>query len=489
MRIRALLGFALVLAVAAEEGRPVRVELADGEVLRGRLLEGECSDEALVIQDIRTGAKQEIPWDRIEPRLAKQFRVELGFEVGEAEDELGVDAVEIVNRAGSVFRGKLLNAESASKDGEYRLKTSKGPCHVPVSDVLRGPTAMRIGALDVYTPSELYDLRLQSHPPADAEGHFLMAEFARKIGALEQSLAHYRKVLEIPESKYSAETVQRCVERIEKLLGQKEAMSALRDIREAVSVGSFAKAAKLLEEFKAKYTDEDLQKEATELEADARKRRNDYFIGQVQRSLFDAVRDALERKAKEKDSKDKPLSLRDAMQYASGPATQQNSASFEAVQAVAQKLGIAPEEVSEFWKQRNARILHKAFYRTGTFIVIPNLKDALQRAPKPKPPSGRTQGKAPPRPPAPHPQLTPDQWWKELREAKRSTELRDFLYAFWAEKSGMVETIEPKDESCATCNGNGYVMLTHYGAEGSVPYADRCSTCHMATFQRVVRFR
>jgi len=494
MRIHALFGLLLCCGLLAEEGRPVKVELTDGQILRGRLLESECTDDALVLQDIRSGARQEVPWDRIDPRIARELRVQLAFEVAEDDQLLMTDAVEVVNRAGIAFTGKLLNAESATKDGEYRLKTSRGPRNVPVGDVVKGPTAMRVSALEVFTPVELYAMRLAQGAPADADGHFTMAEFARKVGALEQARDHYKQAIEIPGCRQSAESLQRSLARVEKLLGQKEAFEALRGIREAVSLNSFPKAAKLLEEFRAKYTDEDLLKEAGEIEEDAKARRTDYYVQRVARAFLDAVKDAVEKKGREKDQKDKPLTLRDAMQYASGPVASQNTASYDALGVVAQKLGLTREETFEFWNKRNKRILYRAFYGTGTFLIVPNLKDALQRAPKAKPPQGGGGGRGgggrgPVQMPRPHAQITPDQWWKELRDARRTSDIRDFLFAYWADKGGMVETIEPKDDTCSVCNGNGYVMLTHNSPEGTIPYADRCSHCHMATFLRVVRFR
>ncbi|MGH7161961.1 MAG: hypothetical protein ACREID_00650, partial [Planctomycetota bacterium] len=93
--------------------------------------------------------------------------------------------------------------------------------------------------------------------------------------------------------------------------------------------------------------------------------------------------------------------------------------------------------------------------------------------------------------PKPHPAKSPDEWWKGMREAKKLTDLRDFLFAWWVEKSGMFlpdDVFPPKDDPCPVCNGKGYTESIVTTADGAAPFYDRCSNCHMATFWRVVKF-
>ena len=152
---------------------------------------------------------------------------------------------------------------------------------------------------------------------------------------------------------------------------------------------------------------------------------------------------------------------------------------------IGEKLSIDPNEVLEFWKFRNKRPIYKAFYRGGTFIVVENLQDALAKAPKLASQKGKTQIK----PPKPHPVKTPDGWWNGMHKARKYTMTRDWLYAWWAEKSGMVELIDPKEELCQTCTGKGYTVGTHTTSQGTIPFFDRCPACHMAKKFRVVRFK
>jgi len=118
--------------------------------------------------------------------------------------------------------------------------------------------------------------------------------------------------------------------------------------------------------------------------------------------------------------------------------------------------------------------------------VIDNLEDALAKAPKaPKPGKGK-EAVVLPKPSKP---MTPDEWWTTKIEQRKYMDLRDWLFAWWVEKAGMCEVMEPKDETCTTCFGKGYTQMMVTTPQGSVPFFNRCQTCYMAKFFRVVRFR
>ncbi|MEM8884149.1 MAG: hypothetical protein AAGD14_08785, partial [Planctomycetota bacterium] len=179
------------------------------------------------------------------------------------------------------------------------------------------------------------------------------------------------------------------------------------------------------------------------------------------------------------------LTIQDAMRFAAGELGSDESASRIAVEAVAKRYKLEPDEVVELWKKRPMRGPRKAFFRDGTFIVTEGLEDAMSRAPRPRTP----KGKKPQKQPKPTPPMTQDNWWKFKRESKKWSELRDFLFAHWVEKSGAVEVLPPKFDTCPTCAGKGYVIQSLSTQTGTVVYPNRCQTCYMATKFRIVRFR
>ncbi len=484
-----ILGLAILLPpralgadeVEPEEARPVIVQLQDGSRIVGRLVLEECSDTSLVLREMRTNAKRTIAWEDVLPEMATQLRIQLGFEVAEASGGLRMEGHSIKNRAGITFVGLLTNEGTAEGDGEYVLKTADGERRIRLEDVREGPEAVEVDALTVYTPRELYDRRVKEAKPESAEDHFKLAEFSRLIGALDQSKAHYEAVIALGDPKYPQAQMERLLARVLKRLGSREIDSELAEIKRAIVYNNFDRASELIATFKGKYPDdEDLQKEAVDREQELTEKRADYYKRMVPRYLLNKVRDLLAKKAREDE-----LTLRQAQQYAGGEPSAENGVSNAAIKEVAERLGITPEDLLKYWNDRSKGTPNKAFYRDGTFIVADNLKDALAEAPKIK----NDKNNKGPKPPKPTPPKTPDKWWEGKREGRKYSDLRDWLYAWWAEKSGMVELMEPKEENCPTCVGKGYTQTVHTTPQGSVPFFNRCQNCHMAKVWRVVRFK
>lgn len=494
MRARVVL-LALVLLGAAgaqEEPKYVKVELNDGTSVVGRVVEEECTDDFLVVRQVRGDTKTTIPWEQIKEQQAHELRVEYGFEVKEAaQGALSMQGHEIRNHAGVTFKGLWLNEKTARAEGVFVLKTADGERRIPAGDVKAGPEPCELSQLEVYTPKELYDRkaaelsaqRSGENQALTAEDHYQLAEYALLIDALEEAKLHYEKAIELNDPKYTREKLERRITQVQRLLGQSEAREALKLIRRAIFERRFDKAATLLAAFKEKYAaDPSLAKSATDLEEKSKGERDDYYVGMVPSRLRDAVKDLLEKKVKET----KDLTLSAAQEYAAGEASSDKSVSHEAVAKVAADLGLTPVDVLKFWDGRKRVNVYKAFYRDGTFLVLDNIEDALAKAPKPpKPQAGQTAPKVPP----PTKPMTADEWWKGKLATKKYTDIRDWLFAYWADEAKMCEPIAPKDEPCKTCFGKGYTQTSYTTPQGTVPYYNRCQTCYMAKFERVVRFK
>jgi len=487
MTMMRVLGLLLLLAAAlpaAPGGKYVTVELENGQKIPAKVLEEECTDEVLVVRQIRPPKKMTIPWAEVKEEQRHTLRIELGFEAAEsAPTALMMEATRIKNRVGNVFTGLLMNADTARKDGVYILKTSEGERRIRVTDVLTGPETVTVSKLEVYTPSELYEMRIKEHPPETAEDHYLVAEFCFSIDALEEAKLHYQKALELNDPKYSAEKLERNLARVQRLLDQSEARAALKEIKRLIVYNRFDKAAEAIAAFKEKYAaEQDLVDDAESLAQECAKEKDAYYTAQVHRLVRDLVKDLLEKKIKD----EKELTLRDAQRYAGSDVTAEDGVSRQAIDQIASKLEIPADDVYRYWTERPKRNTYKAFYRDGTFIILDNLEDALSKAPKP--PSNKG-GKAGPTPPKPTPQMKPDDWWELKKKAHKYSDLRDWLFAFWAEKSQMCELLEPKDEMCPTCNGKGYTQTMIPTPQGTIPFFNRCQTCYMAKEFRIVQFK
>ena len=471
---------AAVLASPSDFSKPVIVYLKSGKRIVGYIQENECTDGKLVIRELLSKAKRVINWSEIKNKQAHDLRIKLGFEVEVSKGGLVIQGHEIITKSGALFRGLLLNAKTAQRDGMYILKRFDGDRRIRLEDVREGPTEVTINALEVYKPLELYEQELKKKTPETAEDHFRLAEFAAVMGALEPAKMHYTKVLELKDRKYPEALVNRLLARIEARLANQGAEDAQREIKKLTWQKKFGKAGQLIAKFKEQYKDdEDLLKAFAKLDAELKERRQSHFTSIVPIRLRKSIKDLLAKKVREKE-----LSLRMATNYAGGEASDENSVTNGVLILIGQKLALDPDEVLDFWKLRNKRPIHKGFYRDGTFVIIENLQDALAKAPKA--PSGKGNQSKPPKP---HAVKKPDGWWEGKLKARKYTQARDWLYAWWAEKSGMVELMDPKTELCPRCQGKGYTANTAQGTQGAIVYFDRCQTCYMAKKFRVVRFR
>jgi tetratricopeptide (TPR) repeat protein len=503
MRMRTLLVLLLAAAVLAGpgRGRPRVVHLKDGTKVIGRIVEDECTEDVLVLRDIRTRAKRKVPWSDIKPELAQALKVQLGFAVASPGEASAIQGVRIVNRAGSAFQGLLTNAKTAERDGYYLLKTSDGERRIRLRDVKSGPDPVQLDPLDVYTPQEAYEEALKEKKPETAEDHFRLAELARMYGALDAAKHHLEMVLAVDDGedpKYQKDKIQRQLDHVNKLLADKGALDELLQIRKSIVYKRYKQAAEAIRAFREKHEGKEVLLEtATRLEEELKKKRSKHFIDQVPRLLRNTIKELLLTKVKEKG-----ITLRQAQQYAIpqgrrreflkgvrggglNDPTIETSASADALTIVSEKLGITPDEAEAFWDKRPKRSWHSAFYRDGTFIVVEELEDALAKAPKIK----FKKGSKKPKLPKPKKQKTPEGWWEGKIKQRKFSDLRDWLYAWWAEKSGLCEVLEPKLEICPTCHGKGYLPKIMTTSEGSIPWYDRCPTCHMAKHLRVVRFK
>jgi hypothetical protein len=484
MKLRLLLLVLLAAVALAQDARPRVILLADGSQIFGVVLKAECTDAAVVIRDRRSGGKRTVAWDQLEAKTARELRIDLGFETADVADSLRVQGHEIRTRAAKVFVGLLLNEKTALQDGFYHVKTSERDYKIPVRDVPDPPEAIELSADQVYTPTELYDRKVAEAPPTTAVDHFRIADYARKVGALGPAKRHYEKVLAFGDTRYPVEKIRRYLELVNTLLGQQEAREELRRIKQAFVFNRFDQAAQLIEEFRAKHKDEVLLKSLAELEEEGNQRRQEHRVAVVTRQLPKLVKDLLARKLRDEPE----LALREAMRYAGGQATTKDGVTAQALEEIVADLGVDRKRVVELWQARQKRTIRLGFFRDGTFIVVDSADDPMARAPQLKTPPKTKSGKKATLP-QPRAQLTPERWWEIKREAKKHRDLRDFLFAYWAQESGMCEILTPKRVTCSTCNGKGYVMQVITTTAGSIPFADRCQGCHCALHFRIVRWR
>ena len=79
--MRRLIVLAAIVAlslVADAAGKPVQLRLKNGSRVVGYVVEKECSNDAVVLRDMRTRRKITIPWTKVRPDMARKLRIDLG---------------------------------------------------------------------------------------------------------------------------------------------------------------------------------------------------------------------------------------------------------------------------------------------------------------------------------------------------------------------------------------------------------------------------
>ncbi|MEM8884844.1 MAG: hypothetical protein AAGD14_12295, partial [Planctomycetota bacterium] len=245
--VAALLGsVALALPGSA---KPVRVKLKTGARITGYVIENQCTDAKLVIRDMKTKRKMTIPWAQVKPSQATELRVKLGFEVAESSGGEMVEGDVIRNRTGNLFKGLVLNRETARKDGRYKLKTADGIVPIRLSDV-REERRELLDARVIYTPDELYEMKVKASPPESAQDHYQIAEYARIMGALPQAKQHYETVLSLGDPKYPESAIKRLIENVETRMNSADAEGKLKEIERHIVYNRFDKAKEALDAFR-----------------------------------------------------------------------------------------------------------------------------------------------------------------------------------------------------------------------------------------------
>ncbi|MBI1852651.1 MAG: hypothetical protein HYR85_20090 [Planctomycetes bacterium] len=451
------------------------VGLKHGDVVHGTI---ESQDEKGLRMKTFDGAELTIPWDSVAPEEAERLKKTLGLIVAESDDTIRIPGLRVTLASGDVVTGVEL--PGSTKD-ELRLKRADGPQTYPRNQ-LQSVEPDDIDALEAYKPKELYKLYVDEHgAPASVEDHFAAFEYARRIGAYEESLDHLKKCAEL-DAEWKPEVVKAQREGVEKILASVEARGLFEKIRRDVRSGEFNKAIAEVDDLTKRYPDSpilaDLSKEKLTKEkiVDAQKT---YFKKRISGDWISNVKELIRSKVREKD-----LSLQEAKNWTEKDLPDQTA------KKVAEKLGIDVGTVRELWKGRVTLGNRTASYGNGTFL-IEKLKPkkppttsggssggGSSGGPRRRPSSQQQQSQADQGPKKP----TPEEWWTAASPDVRA----EWLRAYYAERTKDLEVARIDYSQCVKCSGKGY--LSTLSGSGDVTYLP-CDRCWQLGKDRVVHFR
>lgn len=464
-----------------------------GEILtlkNGKFIHSEkivsFSEEGITVSRFGGGVVS-LTWDQIREEQAKKLRIQLGIDSDEKEG-IFFDGQEILMKSGAIYRGQVL---SKSKEGMV-LKTRSGNLRVPLSEV-EAIQEVRVNALEVESPEDLYKREMEKALPETAEEHFELADFCRKITAYEKAKLHMEECARLDPEYRSAER-ENLLKTLEVFLAHQALREQMDEIRRFVRQGKYDEAMSALKEFnetcEVKEFLEELKRDGF-TEDGLEERKLSFLQAKVAREWHVRMREVARKKAV-----DPKATLNEVRKYAAKEMTE------EIVNTIAAHSQIDPNLVVELWKSRKASGKNKVSYGDGTFIVEKSKvkKTVVQkggragdlfgiRSRSSRDERGRRRSRNEPerrkQSQAKEKEMTPDEWWSQATVEPR----KSWLTAFYVENSGMMEIIRIDYRPCPSCWGKGYREVVQ-GLMGEQGYAKLvCSQCQGVGNHRIVVYR
>ena len=461
-----LLALALVGAVALP-GVAELLTLRDGRPLMGEI---QSATEREVRIRLFDGGQLTIPWEEIIERDAYRLQKRLGF-IAEEETEFRIPGLRLTLEDGSVYEGVSLPARRA---GVVAIKLESGPREFPESRVSM-IEEIAVRALDAYTPRQLYTRRLSEAEPQTAEDHFGIVAFCQKIGDYEKALEHL-ETLETDFPEFKAEGVRLQKETVKVLLSQQEAVNLFDDVRKSAYRKMYDRALESLTKLEEGYPDSPLLEKIvryrlTRPQLEAQKRGLDRE--RVTSRYYHWMRELATQKVR-----DREMTLAEAKSYAERELADDIAAK------VAETEGFEVDEVKELFAERQTNFKRRSTYGPGTFLVEkPKKKDQSQQRGSRGRRNNRRSSNQRQQPQIERKPPKPDDWWMSASPATR----RDWMLAWYAERSSDVEVLRIEYRSCPRCGGRGYLSIL--GSTGGGTQRIVCDRSWALGKDRVVVFR
>lgn len=431
------------------------LELESGNVLQGKVLLGQSTDETLAFELYDTGGVIDVRWEHILEERRNELRVRGGFDEEETE-ELFVPGHEILLSTGQREEGVALNPDSWEADGALKLKTARSVRDFPAAQV-QGVNEIDVAALDAYSAEELYEAKLAELSPDGPALHYEMGVYCEAIG----DYAHAQEHLELAQSDAAfletpdGRALSGRLRRVKVLVRATGAMEMANAIRADMRKRNWNEALAQLISLAEQYQDEGIRK-AIKLETLERKvvrGRDDFFKKRVQLTAYREMRDLIRDKARESKSSgviDEPR--RGAAAGTLAAAQQWSMRELPEIlwKQVGAKLELELEEVERYWAARSGKSPQHATYGSGTFVVVKTEAKSRDDRPQRRRPPGanrnrnnRDRGGG--QEAKEKKVITPEEWWTQSKPSERAL----WLTAYFVENSGEFEIIRIDESSDA----------------------------------------
>ena len=467
MSRRSFAGILLLVALAAGIARAEVLTLKDGRVLHGEIV--AHSERGFTVMRYDNLGKVSLKWDMLRPEDKKRLRVRYHYE----EEETTSDLVMIGHRIypkQSDYKDCLVEKE----DQTFLYVRAGGVVNPYRKDALRKPAEEReVSVFEVYSAEQLYEKKLAEMKGLenDVRALYEFARYCTRVTMYDKAVENFMKVKEL-DPEFMAEAVALHLKKAETLDQDKVTRALMKEADQKGYAKSFDECLTIYGDIvKSPTVNAEVKTQAQKNLAVWKKKREDYFRGEVKRGYLATAYRKIEEIARDKrilsqDPKEQ-LTIDKAM------AMVRSELHKQVVEALAAKYKLDPKkEVEKFWKERVRSTNGPVTYSTGTFIVA-GVKDANQSGGQQDEIGkqvndllrrfGNRRGQQQEQQQAePPPELiSKEKWWTTMPSSMRAYWLR----AYFVENSGQFEIVRRQIQPCESCGGKG--SQQQFGAQGA----------------------
>ncbi len=459
------------------------------------------------VRRVDDDALLDIGFDQMLPEDARRIRATHGY-MPDDPDPVLVDAMKIKFLDGSEMVGVIVEQDTET----IKFKHGAGAPQSLKRSGVRSIEPVKVDALEVYDPEELYGRELASRNPTTALDHYNVALYCESLQLWAHAKEQVAKAAEIDPS-FKADVIAQKEKQYDRRLEAGEDSELIAKAQRMARQDEYDLALAKLDDFLKAKPSSALRPDAEKARARIAKAREHWLGEQTIVHFFTYVDRAVRKIASEPKATPKECRKRVETEVTKG-----------AIEATAKFLKVAPAEVQHVWEdaKRQTASPHFGSYGSGTWTLgleaamkgltpeDPNKKtDATAKATKDESledrikklieekkkaqeeaqKKGNKKGQGPQQPNkkmASGPQIadippTEEDWWAGLTVDEKT----GYLTAWWAEHEPNAKVYRYDQQPCAACSGLG--SLRYVNPDGQ-EMAKPCPRCKGLEFDRIVRF-
>ena len=470
--------------------------LRDGGILFGRIV--EHSPDELVFERLDTGGRLALPWGIVDPARERELKLGYGYIEADVTEEL-VSADKLLLVDGTELIGLIVSRDSDS----LLIKNSQALITLPLDRIVGSSVLVQVPASDIYTKEERYQNKLKefsgqlgaSDPRTVAEANVAIAKWCEGIRDYGHAYEHYAAVA-LADPSYPLADLEVALSRTQTKAEAQAQVDYLGEVERLTRRQNFDKALDMLAQFQVLYPETPLledwndQRERTQmaqikaLRVEAAKRWYAHAASQARKAArfetYEQVMSFLEEGMGEAilaEVTDDLTDLRETLQQ---------------------------EEVAVLFSERSGNRWHKSSYGNGTWLlgedraragieedeqgerseqdaerdaIAEKVKRYIENQEAVRSASGGGEG------------MSPAEFWQTFPLNARS----NWILAYYAEFSGVMELRRAQLSNCRECGGTGVREIMNLGGPIAGSNASvrltTCPTCQGVGVTRRISYR